>query len=152
MATIDYPAELPAPLRQGYGLTHGSPMMRTELQSGRARQRRRYTSVPSVAAVAWHLTQPQAQTFEAWFRWSLLDGAEPFNVRIRTPLGLRDYEARFAEMYAGPELVGIDRWQISAKVELLERQTLPDGYQLAPGLVAQSDVLDRALNAIWVLA
>lgn len=151
-ATINYPAELPPPLRQGYGLAHGSPLMRSEMQSGRARQRRRYTSVPSIASVQWHLTQQQAQIFEAFFRWALSDGAEWFNTRIRTPLGLQSYECRFAEMYSGPDLVGVDRWQISASLELRERQTLPSSYAQTPALVTQSDVLDRAINLIWPAA
>ena len=63
MAVIDFPAELPMPLRNGYDTNHVSPLMRTELQTGRARQRRRYTSVPTMASVSWIMTQQQAQLF-----------------------------------------------------------------------------------------
>ena len=148
-ATIDYPAGLPLPLRSGYDLSHVSPLMRTELQSGRARQRRRYTSVPSMASVSWSFSQPEVQLFEAWFRWTLSDGAEWFNATLRTPLGLMPYECRFADMYNGPALVGIDRWQVSATLEIRERQTLASGYDVVQSLVLSSDIFDRAVNQEW---
>lgn len=149
--TIDYPAGLPLPLRSGYGLNHVSPMMRTELESGRARQRRRYTSVPSIASVSWIFTQAEAQLFEAWFRWTLSDGAEWFNAELRTPLGLMPYECRFVEMYSGPDLVGVDRWQIGASLEIRERQTLSSGYNLLPSFALNADIFDRAVNQEWPL-
>lgn len=148
-ATIDYPAGLPLPLRSGYDLSHVSPLMRTELQSGRARQRRRYTSVPSMASVSWSFSQSEAQLFEAWFRWTLSDGAEWFNATLRTPLGLMPYECRFADMYNGPALVGIDRWQVSATIEIRERQTLSIGFDALPSMVLSPDILDRAVNQEW---
>jgi hypothetical protein len=145
-AAIDYPADLPLPLRSGYGLNHVSPMMRTELESGRARQRRRYTSVPSIASVAWVFTQSEAQLFEAWFRWTLSDGVEWFNATLRTPLGLMPYECRFVEMYSGPDLVGMDRWQLGASLEIRERQTLSTGWDVLPSFVMDPAIFDRAVN------
>lgn len=149
MADIDYPVQLPLPLRNGYGLNHVSPLMRTEMQSGRARQRRKYTSVPTIASVTWTLSQPQAQVFEAWFRHDLSDGAEWFNARIRTPLGLQDYECRFADMYSGPNFAGIALWQFSAELEIRERQTLSAEWAQFPEIVAYSDLFDIALNQWW---
>lgn len=149
MAAIDFPAGLPLPLRSGYDVNHASPLMRTELQSGRARQRRRYTSVPSLASVSWIFNQSEAQFFEAWFRWQLADGTEWFNARLRTPMGLMAYECRFADMYAGPLLVGVDRWQVQAQLELRDRPTLPPGYDIVQSLVLQSAIFDQAINREW---
>ena len=149
MATIDYPTGLPLPLRNGYDINHVSPLMRSDLQSGRARQRRRYTSVPSMASVSWNMNQQQAQLFEAWFRWELVDGSEWFNAELRTPLGLQSYECRFADIYSGPQLVGVDRWVFQAMLEIRERQTLADGYELLPSFVLYPDIFDRAMNQEW---
>jgi hypothetical protein len=149
-ATIDYPLGLPKPLRSGYDINHVSPLMRTELDTGRARQRRRYTSVPSIASVNWIMTAPQGQMFEAWFRWTLVDGTEWFNAELRTPLGLQPYECRFVNMYSGPELVGINLWRFTAELEIRERQTLPDGIiDVVPSFVLYSDVFDLAMNEEW---
>jgi hypothetical protein len=54
MADIIYPDEyLPMPLMDGYGFKPISPLLRTEMTSGRAQQRRRYTSTPTQASVKW---------------------------------------------------------------------------------------------------
>jgi hypothetical protein len=146
---IDYPASLPPPLRSGYSLQHVSPLMRTQLESGRARQRRKYTSVPTMAQVSWLFTQGQAQLFEAWFRWDLKDGAEWFFADLRTPMGLQPYECRFADMYSGPSLVGRLHWQFSATLEIKERQTLTEGWEAAPSFVINSEIFDFAMNEEW---
>ena len=151
MATVDFPSSLPTPLRSGYGLQHVSPMMRSELQSGRARQRRRYTSVPSMASVSWLLSDNHAKAFEAWFRDAILDGSEWFNCRLSTPIGLQDYECRFVDMYDGPELVGPALWRITATLELRERQLLPVGWGVLPEMVTYANVFDVAVNREWPL-
>ncbi len=56
MADIIYPDDyLPMPLMDGYGFKPISPLKRTEMTSGRARQRRLYTSTPTQATVKWIL-------------------------------------------------------------------------------------------------
>lgn len=147
--SINYPDSLPLPIRNGYQVNHVSPMMRTELDTGRARQRRRYTSVPSIVSVSWIMNSQQAQVFEAWFRYTLFDGSEWFNAELRTPLGLESYECRFAEMYSGPVLVGKLLWQFTAELELSERQTLLSGWEDFPEFVLGSDIIDLAMNQEW---
>lgn len=149
MADIDFPAGLPKPLRQGYGLNHVSPFARTEMATGRARQRRTFTSVPSMATVTWLLDTLQAQTFEAWFRDAITDGADWFNCELKTPIGLRPYECRFADMYDGPTLVGLDHWRYGAELEIRERPILPPGWGLVPDLVQGASIIDVAVNREW---
>lgn len=150
MAAIDFPAGLPCPQRRGYDLQHVSPLMRSELASGRARQRRRYTSVPTIASVSWVMTNGQAQLFEAWFRWTLSDGSEWFNTKLMTPLGYQDYECRFVDIYEGPERFARDMWRFSAEVEIVERQTVDkDLLDILPDYVLYSDIFDRAMNQEW---
>lgn len=127
---IEYPKGLPLPLREGYGLNHVSPFVRTEMQSGRARQRRRFTSVPSMVSVSWLANNAQAQLFESWFQHALNDGAEWFQCPLQTPLGLKQCEARFTDMYQGPQLVGIYSWRFAAKLEIRERQTLSESQAI----------------------
>ena len=78
--------------------------------SGRARQRRVYTSVPSNVAVQWFLTEPQAQLFEAFFRYVITDGADWFLLPLKTPMFTGDYECRFTGIYEGPVLIAYDKW------------------------------------------
>lgn len=150
MADIFYPKELPVPLKDGFGLEPVSPFLRTPLTSGRSRQRRLYTSVPTQASVKWSFKKDnEAQLFEAWFRDALMDGVAWFYMRLKTPLGIQPYKCRFTEPYKGPFLVSGKFWQFTATLELWERQLLPPGWGLFPELVAGSDIIDLALNKEW---
>ncbi|MFT7337637.1 MAG: hypothetical protein ACI92B_000959 [Marinobacter maritimus] len=151
MAIVDYPAELPTPARAGYALQHTSPFMRTEMATGRARQRRTFTSVPSMVQLSWLLTNQQAQLFEAWFAHGITDGADWFNITLTTPIGkLAPYECRFTEMYDGPALAGRDHWRFNAQVEIRERPILPrDWYLYGKAFILGADIIDQALNREW---
>lgn len=147
---IQYPAELPFPLRQDYGLQTTSPLQRTQMDSGRFRSRRRFSSVPTTFTVSWIMNDFQAQVFESWFRDTIMDGAAWFEVSLKTPLGLQPVEARFAEMYSGPLLVGVSSWRFSAQLESRERQVIDsEWFNVAPEFLKNPGLLDRALNEEW---
>lgn len=151
MTDIHYPHNhLPLPLQEGYGFQPVSPLLRTQLTSGRARQRRQYTSTPTQASVKWiFTTDAQAMIFEAWYRDVLSDGAAWFLMRLQTPLGVRDYRCRFTDIYQGPTLVAPIYWQFSATLELWERPILPPGWGPFPDYIAGSSIIDLALNREW---
>lgn len=147
---IEYPREyLPLPLREGYAFQAVSPMVRSEMVSGRARQRRAYTSVPTVASVSWLLSDVQSQLFEAWFEDALLSGSAWFECPLKTPEGTHNYVARFTDIYQGPALVGVSHWRFTAELELRERPILAPGWGLFPGLIAGQRILDLAINREW---
>ncbi|VTM88697.1 Uncharacterised protein [Raoultella ornithinolytica] len=84
---INYPADyLPCPLKGNFGLKPTSPLKSTQMVTGRRRQRRAYTSVPTQTPVSWIFTDGQAQLFEAWFRDTITDGADWFNMPLLTRL------------------------------------------------------------------
>lgn len=147
-----YPSQLPLPVQSGYGLQHVSPMIRTEMQSGRARQRRTFTSVPSAVTVSWIMTQGQAVIFEGWFRDNAGagDGASWFTMPLDAPVGLDDYECRFTDIYAGPTLIGFNKWQFDATLEIRERPIIGDGWAtIMPDYIILADIFDSAMNQIW---
>lgn len=123
------------------------------MQSGRARQRRAFTSVPSSVTVSWFFTSDvQCQLFEGWFRdnGGAKDGENWFQMPLQTPIGTRDYECRFATMYQGPALVAFNKWEVSATLEIRERPILPVDYAgIAPEYVLFADIFDRAMNEEW---
>ena len=148
---VDYPAELPTPEREDYGLSHISPFTRSEMVTGRARQRRTYTSVPSMASVSFIFATPgEARLFEAWFREVVNDGADWFNCKLLSPVGLESYECRFAEMYQGPMLVGNQSWRVTAILEIKERPLIAKGWATNyPQAIVNSDIIDIAANQEW---
>ena len=150
--TINYPESMPMPLQDGYSVQHASPLLRSQMVSGRARQRRIFTSVPSFANVTFFFEyESQIQFFEVFFRYKLNDGAEWFNCRIKTPMGTKQYECRFVDIY-GPLTLEGEYWQTSAQLEIIERDTLAEGWQEVPELLFSSDIIDLAINREWPTA
>ena len=147
--TINWPAGLPCALREGHSTQHATPFTRTTMDSGRARQRRKFSSVPSTQQFSWIFTVGQCLAFEAWFRDALQDGAQWFNMTSRTPLGQTALVCRFQDMYSGPDLVGRDRWRVSAALEIWERPLVTPGWGLLPDYLVHSDIIDRAANSQW---
>lgn len=148
MALIMQPQWLPEPLREGYGLRHVSPLMRSTFVSGRAMQRRKYTATPSNVELRWLLTDGEAQLFEKWFQEVLLDGASWFACRLRTPLGVDYFKCRFTDIYDGPTLLGND-WVIVAPVEIYLRPLLADGWVEFPEGILGASIIDLAANREW---
>ena len=152
MTLAVWPEQLPLPEQSGYAIQHVSPLQRTEMVSGRARQRRVYTSVPSMVAVQFFCTELQAQVFELFFRFGITDGADWFMCTLKTPLGLMPYECRFNGIYEGPVLTSFNKWTFSGTLEIRERQTLGASWVYAPQYIIDSSIIDVALNDLWPAA
>ena len=152
MSLVSWPTQLPLPEQSGYAIQHVSPLQRTTMVSGRARQRRVYTSVPSNVAVQWFLTEQQAQLFEAFFRYAITDGADWFLLPLKTPMFTGDYECRFTSIYEGPTLTAFNKWTVSATIEIKDRQTLDPTWINTPQYVLDSSIIDFAVNQLWPVA
>lgn len=149
--TIYYPEGLPRGLHSGRSYQLVSPLVRSELVSGRARQRRSFTSVPQGAQIKWIFTSVQGQAFEAWWRDQLSDGVSWFECPLETPLGYMNYTCRFTGVYSGPSRIGPELWSYSAELELRERAVLDEGWGEFPEFILQSDIFDYAINREWPL-
>lgn len=152
--TPTYPSGLPLGLHNGRTYQLESPLQRTQLGSGRARQRRRFTSVPEYVDIAWLYNGLQASTFSAWFRDALVDGALWFTIPLGTMIGLNDYECRFTDVFSGPSRVGPDLWSVNARLEIRNRvvSAYPPGWGDFPELMLESSIIDFALNDKWPAA
>lgn len=145
-----YPAGLPHPLREGYGFRPENNILRTPMQSGRARQRVTFTSVPDYASWTFHMrTQGEAQLFTSWRK---LVGASWFTIEFTSPEGLLEQEARFMESPTGPYRSGVSFWTFEANVEVRDRFTLgPEWAEVMPDAVLDSGILDFIPNREWPL-
>lgn len=151
MITTDlyYPDYLPNAQRADHGMNAVSPFSRTAMDSGRSRQRPKFSSVPTIASFNWKFTDKEAQQFEAWFRDTIHNGVDWFNVEYKTPLGMSLLVARFTEMYKGPILLDGNRWSFSALLEFWERPLLAPGWGNFPDFIRYADIIDLALNDRW---
>lgn len=146
-----YPSGLPYGLHSGRKFQLQNPLMRSELVSGRARQRRRFTSVPEAVSVSWLFNDGQGQLFEIWWRDQLVDGSLWFDCPLDSPIGLQSLTCRFTGAYEGPSRVGPDLWSYSATLELQERAVLPGDWSILPSFLLNKEIFDYAMNREWPL-
>lgn len=150
---IQYPKELPYPDLSGYSMQHGANLMRTPMVNGRARQRRRYKTVPTFISLSWEMSHAEFALFEAWVRWDLKDGVEWFTGWANTTGFSRQVVQRFMGSDSAPPYTareaGYDYWRVSVTIEIRERQTLPEGWQKAPDFILNAGKFDRLMNKVW---
>lgn len=131
MAT--WPTTLPRPQVPGYALEPGQAFLRTQMDAGPARQRRRFSTTPTAVPVSVRLTKDQLATFEAWHHYEIADGTGWFTVTIANGKGLVSCEARFSGPYKAVPESSILRWSISSTFEVRSMPILTEA-ELAPRL------------------
>ena len=92
-----WPASLPAPGPASYALTPVKAFSRTDMDSGTARQRRRFTRTPSYHQVVWTFTQEQFAVFEGFLAYEVGLGANWFQTRMLNGLDMNEVQARFMD-------------------------------------------------------
>lgn len=123
--TVYFPKKLPYPTVEGYTIKPDEAIIRTEMEAGPARQRRRYSQTPSKISAKWIMSPEQFSVFEAWYRYRAKEGAEWFYITLLGGLGLTEQEARFTQQFEASLLNGY-LWQISSELEIRDRPTLTE--------------------------
>ncbi|MFV0626599.1 MAG: hypothetical protein ACK5N8_04550 [Alphaproteobacteria bacterium] len=140
---ISFPTHLPYPTVEGYLIRPDEAIVRTDMEAGPARQRRRYTQTPSKISVKWVMNRGQFSLFEAWYKFYAKEGAEWFYIKLLGGLGLIEQEARFTKQFEAALLNGI-LWSVSSELEIRDRPTLSEG---ALGILLDCD-FDRLTIAV----
>lgn len=147
MIDITWPSTLPLPTVQGYAVQPGDSILRTEMEAGLARQRRRFTDVPTKVSVRWIMRRDQYAIFEGWYRWHAKEGANWFAITLLGGLGLLEQEARFTRQFSSRLLAGGTLWEITSELEIRERPVLDEGLlnlllsEDAQGIITAGDGL-----------
>jgi hypothetical protein len=116
MASISWPEELPATLLlEGLSAKQESNVIRTQMDAGPRKTRRRYTAHVKTFTGKLLLTSAQRLILEQFYRAALADGALRFN--FTDPLTLETREFRFADGYTETAADGL--FEISASLERL---------------------------------
>ena len=128
--TISWPSRLPLPTFEGMSVEPQDACLRTEMEAGPARTRRRFTQVPTRIPVRWRFGPVDFATFEAWFRLKLGDGAEWFSIGLLGGIGMVAHEARFVGQSSVPYKAVPSRggvWIVTSILEIRERPMLDEG-------------------------
>lgn len=92
-----WPAMLPDPRASGYGIQPVTPYARTDMDGGAARQRRRFTRVPSHVSVTWRFTHAEHALFEGFLAYEINLGTDWFAVGLLNGMGVNQVQARFMD-------------------------------------------------------
>lgn len=91
-----WPSEvLPKPLNGGYKIQPRPMVIRTEMEAGTPRARRRFTATMTDIPVSFSLDQEQLLFFESWLEFKHQQGVVWFGIDLLGGLGVTTHEARF---------------------------------------------------------
>jgi hypothetical protein len=123
---VEWPNSLPLPLVEGYALTPQEAVLRTDMESGPARQRRRFRQTPTRITVRWLFSEFEFALFEAWYKYHADEGAQWFQITLLGGLGLLPHQARFTSQFEAGLMPG-QLWDVKGVLEVRERPTLDEG-------------------------
>lgn len=118
MAT--WPTSLPSPSLEGYGLTAGNPVIRTDMESGPARVRRRFTAAPDTVTLRFTFTDAQMAAFRTFWNTDAQQGAAWFYLTLRDGRSAGDVtrEVRPTSGAFNASLLSTGIWAVSFSVEV----------------------------------
>jgi hypothetical protein len=120
MTTPVFPVGLPKPSMRQYSLTPVNNVLRTEMESGPARTRRRYISVPTDVSVVWTLTRAELEAFQTFYREAIYDGAGWFLMPVVMGDGEALRKSRFKQPYEAATVANEHVWRVTATLEVME--------------------------------
>lgn len=119
MAT--WPTTLPGPISEGYGISPVDPVVRTDMEVGAPRARRRSHARNDRVEVTWFFSEDEFQTFRDWFddgAAGAAAGAAWFYVDLKIGGGgMETVEARFSGIWKAG-YVPSDHWRVTATLEV----------------------------------
>lgn len=115
-----WPSSLPIPKLSGYDLQTTDPTIRTDMEGGSARVRRRYTAAPDHVSFSFLFDESQMATFRAFWESDFLNGAAWVFVPIkdgRSP-GVASKEVRPVTGSFKSSPVSATHWSVEFQVEV----------------------------------
>ena len=132
-----FPSTLPAPLIDGYALQPQDVRVRSSMDGGIARLRRRFTAPPvHQVAVQWRLTQEEFGLIDAWLNTYASDW---FTIALTGPSGNEAVAARLIGQYQAAPAGAPARWTISATLEVRDFFVL--GAEYVDALTTYDDLV-----------
>lgn len=121
--TVAFPSDLPNPSIRQHSLQMGSAVIRTAMDDGYVRIRRRFRTVPTRYSVMWTFSESEMAGFEGWYHSVLIDGQERFTVNLANGQGVTEVTAYFVDDWKA-KLIGCDNWEITASLHAVDRPTI----------------------------
>lgn len=147
---IKFPASLPAP-SQEFSITTDNNSIRTTMDSGRTRQRKKNTQRYYSAQVIWQFDDAEFSTFKGFLYYEAQDGVAWFEANLFTGDTLIPHKMRLLNGQYTASYTAWGGWAVSATIDL-ERLYSPEPdvyYWLQmPDHLAIKNILEYAVNKI----
>ncbi|MEQ4618319.1 MAG: hypothetical protein ABN482_09755 [Corticimicrobacter sp.] len=118
MTIPTWPLGLPYPLQDGFQRQPKAPFVRTEMDGGMARTRRRFRVFPITVSISFFLNRDEYDVFIGFCRDTIHGYSDWFMVTIDGPGGVGQKRARWLEP-PGETKVGEGHWRISGQIETM---------------------------------
>lgn len=121
MTTPVFPTTISGVDMNQYSFKPKDKTIRTEMETGLARVRRRYMGTPTEISVGWIFSREELGIFEKFFENDLQGGAAWFYINLVNGVGETQYLARFKEPYNVATAKREFYWNVDATLEVLAR-------------------------------
>ena len=115
-----FPSTLPDPLLAGYSLSPVDPSVRTDMEVGGQRVRRRTKARNDKIDLSWCFTDAEMLTFRNWYEdetTGISGGSSWFDIKLNIGLGgSTDEEARFSGIWKAQR--DSQYWKVTATLEI----------------------------------
>lgn len=122
---VSWPASFPQP-KTSLSVETSANTVRTQMDSGAVRQRRRFTTEQSQVNITWEMPDVQGAVFISFHKNSINLGADWFLMPLSLGGGLRDHEVRFVDGKYSQSYADVGYWTFSAKLDIRQRYTYSD--------------------------
>lgn len=95
-------------------------VLRTKMDSGKARQRRKTVSELATISVKWEFSDDEMSIFRAWHAEKLNLGVDWFNIDLPFGGGLETQQARFVQGNFSPTYTAHLYWEVTASLEVIK--------------------------------
>lgn len=117
--SFSWPWSLPVPQVGGYQLAPGDQIIRSDMEVGAVRARRRTAARNDQVTVQWMFNDAEFAAFRTWFDSDISGGAAWFSgLSLAVGGGLTTPDCRFVGPFTAVPLSGTLLWQVSAKLEV----------------------------------
>ena len=141
------------PLLTPYTLKRTANLLRTQMASGRARQRRINLSVPTIMTAEWVMPNQYRNDFIGFVDYGLSGGAVSFVMPVKVGNQLMNHQCRFISHPADDEKPDGMNIRFKAKIEIRQLYKAPAekvvADLLAPGTLKEF-VTDSDMNQYYI--
>ena len=113
-----FPSNLPSPLLDGYEVAPVESTVRTDMEAGAARVRRRTSAKNDKVTLSWAFSDAEFKQFRAWHDADINGGASWFDMYLHTGSASSNVQARFSGVFKASLIASRLHWKVSATLEI----------------------------------